>query len=35
MNDKVVKAALSYALGSELHEAWRATRKKDGTFNQE
>ena len=33
MDDKVVKEALSYALGSDLHEAWRAPRKKeDGTF---
>ena len=33
MNDKIVKDALSYSLGSDLHEAWRATRKKDdGTF---
>ena len=33
MNDKVVKEALSYALGSDLHEAWRLPRKKeDGTF---
>ena len=33
MDDKVVKNALSYALGSDLHEAWRAPRKKeDGTF---
>lgn len=33
MNDVVVKNALSYALGSDLHEAWRAPRKKeDGTF---
>ena len=33
MNDRIVKEALSYALGSDLHEAWRAPRKKeDGTF---
>ncbi|MBQ4263367.1 MAG: hypothetical protein IJB83_03875 [Bacilli bacterium] len=33
MDDIVVKNALSYALGSDLHEAWRAPRKKeDGTF---
>ena len=33
MDDKIVKDALSYALGSDLHEAWRAPRKKeDGTF---
>lgn len=33
MEDRVVKEALSYALGSDLHEAWRASRRKeDGTF---
>lgn len=33
MSDSVIKEALSYALGSDLHEAWRAPRKKeDGTF---
>ena len=33
MDDAVVKDALSYALGSDLHEAWRATRKqKNDTF---
>ena len=33
MNDEIIKIALSYALGSDLHEAWRATRKlEDGTF---
>lgn len=33
MNDKVIKEALSYALGSDLHEAWRAPRKReDGTY---
>lgn len=33
MNDEIIKEALSYALGSDLHEAWRAPRKKeDGTF---
>ena len=33
MEDRVVKEALSYALGSDLHEAWRASRiKDDGTF---
>lgn len=33
MDDKIVKNALSYALGSDLHEAWRALRKReDGTF---
>lgn len=33
MENKVIKNALSYALGSDLHEAWRAPRKlEDGTF---
>lgn len=33
MDDTTIKSALSYALGSDLHEAWRAPRKKeDGTF---
>lgn len=33
MNDNTIKNALSYSLGSDLHEAWRAPRKKeDGTF---
>ena len=33
MNDVIIKNALSYALGSDLHEAWRAPRKKeDGTY---
>ncbi len=33
MEDRVIKEALSYALGSDIHEAWRATRKReDGTF---
>lgn len=33
MNNEVVKEALSYVLGSYLHEAWRAPRKlEDGTF---
>ena len=33
MNDTTIKNALSYALGADLHEAWRAPRKKeDGTF---
>ena len=33
MDDKIIKTSLSYALGSDLHEAWRAPRKKeDGTF---
>ena len=27
--EKVIKEALSYALGSDLHEAWRAPRKKE------
>ncbi len=31
--EKVIKEALSYSLGSDLHEAWRAPRKKeDGSF---
>lgn len=31
--EKVIKEALSYALGSDLHEAWRAPRiKEDGSF---
>ena len=33
MDDIVIKNALSYSLGSDLHEAWRLTRKKeDGTY---
>ena len=33
MEDRIVKEALSYSLGSDLHEAWRAPRKReDGTF---
>lgn len=33
MNDTIIKEALSYDLGSDLHEAWRATRKREnGTF---
>ena len=33
MDNTVIKNALSYALGSDLHEAWRAPRKQaDGTF---
>ena len=33
MDDIVVKNALSYSLGSDLHEDWRLTRKKeDGTY---
>lgn len=33
MDDTIVKNALSYALGSDLHEAWREPRKKeDGTY---
>ena len=32
-NEKLIKEALSYSLGSDLHEAWRAPRKlEDGTF---
>lgn len=33
MDSSIIKNALSYSLGSDLHEAWRASRKKeDGTF---
>lgn len=33
MNDNIIKEALSYALGSDLHEAWRTPRKlADGTY---
>ena len=33
MNDEMIKEALTYSLGSDLHEAWRAPRKlEDGTF---
>ena len=33
MDDNLIKEALSYDLGSDLHEAWRAPRKQpDGTF---
>lgn len=33
MDDRIIKEALSYALGSDLHEAWRAPRRlEDGTF---
>lgn len=33
MDEKTIKNALSYDLGSDLHEAWRAPRKKeDGTY---
>lgn len=33
MNYDLVKMALAYSLGSDLHEAWRAPRKKeDGSF---
>ena len=33
MDDSSIKEALSYDLGSDLHEAWRAPRKQpDGTF---
>ena len=36
MDDKIIKNALSYALGSDLHEAWRAPRKRDDELlNQE
>ena len=32
-NEKLIKQALSYSLGSDLHEAWRTPRKlEDGTF---
>ena len=32
-NNELVKEALSYALGSDLHEAWRAPRKlEDGSY---
>lgn len=33
MSDELIKIALSYSLGSDLHEAWRAPRKlEDGTY---
>lgn len=33
MDDVIIKNALSYSLGSDLHEAWRAPRKRaDGTY---
>ena len=33
MSDELIKTALSYSLGSDLHEAWRAPRKlEDGTY---
>lgn len=33
MDDKIIKNALSYSLGADLHEAWRASRKKEnGTY---
>lgn len=33
MSNELVKDALSYALGADLHEAWRAPRKlADGGF---
>jgi rubredoxin len=33
MNESKIKQALSYSLGSDLHEAWRAPRKlSDGTY---
>ena len=32
-NQNLVKEALSYSLGSDLHEVWRNTRKReDGTY---
>ena len=33
MNDSMIKEALAYSLGSDLHEVWRSNRKlEDGTF---
>lgn len=33
MDDKNIKKALSYSLGSDLHDIWRSNRKKeDGTY---
>lgn len=33
MNDLLVKEALAYSLGSDLHEAWRSNRRlEDGSF---
>ena len=33
MNETIIKNALSYSLGSDLHEEWRKPRKKeDGTY---
>ena len=33
MDDLMIKEALSYSLGSDLHEVWRSNRKlEDGTF---
>lgn len=33
MDDKTIKMALAYALGSDLHESWRASRKlENGAF---
>lgn len=33
MNDSMIKEALAYSLGSDLHEIWRSNRKlEDGTF---
>lgn len=33
MSDDIIKEALAYSLGSDLHEQWRESRKKeDGTF---
>ena len=29
MNDEIIKKALAYSLGADLHENWRLTRKKD------
>ena len=29
MNDEIIQEALAYSLGSDLHESWRATRKKN------
>lgn len=33
MEDEMIKEALSYSLGSDMHEVWRNSRKKeDGTY---
>lgn len=33
MDKELIKAALSYSLGSDLHEAWRTTKKReDGSY---